>query len=98
MMDRTVTDIRFPKMPLFGVAALVTITIASIAVQRLSSAPTVSLVASLPVIETRLLSFEDAADGSVSVRDAGGRTQVAIAEPGTNGCLRGTLRGLMRSD
>ena len=97
MMDRTVTDIRFPKMPLFGVAALVTITIASIAVQRLSSAPTVSLVTSLPVIETRLLSFEDAADGSVIIRDANDNTQVAIAEPGTNGFLRGTLRGLMRT-
>ena len=97
MMDRTVTDIRFPKIPLFGVAALVVITIASIAVQRLSSAPSPSLITTLPVIETRLLTFEDAADGSVIIRDAKDHAQVAIAEPGTNGFLRGTLRGLMRT-
>ena len=41
--------------------------------------------------------FEDAADGSVIIRDASDHTQVAIAEPGTNGFLRGTLRGLMRT-
>ena len=97
MMDRTVTDIHFPKMPLFGVAALVVITIASVAVQRLTSLPAPSPVAALPVMETRLLTFEDATDGSVIIRDAKDHALVAIAEPGTNGFLRGTLRGLMRT-
>jgi len=97
MMDRTVTDIRFPKMPLFGVAALVVITIALVAAQRLLSLPATSPAASLPVIETRLLTFEDSSDGSVIIRDANDHALIAIAEPGTNGFLRGTLRGLMRT-
>lgn len=97
MMDRTVTDIRFPKMPLVGVAALVVITIASVAVQRLTSLPAASPVALLPVIETRLLTFEDSNDGRVIIRDAQDHSIIAIAEPGTNGFLRGTLRGLMRT-
>ena len=97
MMDRTVTDIRFPKMPLFGVAALVVITIGAVAVQRLSSLPTPSPVTSLPVVDSRLLRFEDATDGSVLIYDATTNARVAIAEPGTNGFLRGTLRGLMRT-
>ena len=97
MMDRTVTDIRFPKMPLFGVAALVVITIASVAVQRLTLLPAPSPVAAVAVIETRLLTFEDAADGSVIIRDAKDLALIAVAAPGTNGFLRGTLRGLMRT-
>ncbi len=97
MMDRTVTDIRFPKMPLFGVAALVVITIASVAVQRLTSLPAPSPVAAVAAIETRLLTFEDAADGSVIIRDAKDQALIAVAAPGTNGFLRGTLRGLMRT-
>ena len=97
MTDRTVTDIRFPKMPLFGVAALVVITIASVAVQRLTLLPAPSPVAAVAVIETRLLTFEDAADGSVIIRDAKDLALIAVAAPGTNGFLRGTLRGLMRT-
>lgn len=97
MMDRTATDIRFPKMPLFGVAALVVITIVSVAVQRLLSLPAPSPVTTLPVVETRLLTFEDSNDGSVMIRDAADHALIAIAAPGTNGFLRGTLRGLMRT-
>ncbi len=48
------------------------------------------------VMQSRLLRFEDAAQGRVAVIDAQSGATVAFAEPGTNGFLRGALRGLMR--
>lgn len=96
-MDQTATDIRFPKLPLFGAAAVALIAIGSVAAARLSTLPAPSPVAAVPVLESRSLSFEDASNGSVIVRDGKTGETVAIAAPGTNGFLRGTLRGLMRT-
>lgn len=42
------------------------------------------------------LFFEDRADGAVVVRDARNGTVVRELEPGTNGFIRATLRGLVR--
>jgi len=44
-----------------------------------------------------MLRFEDRADGAVIVIDDETGGVIATAEPGTNGFLRGTLRGLMRA-
>lgn len=49
-----------------------------------------------PVTESIALKFEDKADGSVLVtRHPDGR-DLAVLAPGTNGFIRGTLRGLVR--
>ncbi len=47
-------------------------------------------------VEVREFRFEDRPDGSIVVLDASGRQLVATVEPGTNGFLRGTMRGLAR--
>ena len=49
-----------------------------------------------PVVETLSVKFEDAADGSVIVSEAPSNRQIAVLAPGTNGFIRGTLRGLVR--
>jgi len=47
-------------------------------------------------VEERQLVFVDQEDGGVGVYDADSDELVAIMEPGTNGFLRATLRGLAR--
>ena len=92
----TATD-SFPRWPLFGAIALVFITMGSVAVARLSGVSAHVNVRTEAPIATRMLQFEDRKDGSVGIIDAVSKTDIAVALPGTNGFLRGTLRGLMRS-
>ena len=92
----TATD-SFPRLPLFGAIALVCITMGSVAVARLSGVSAHVNVRTEAPIATRMLQFEDRKDGSVGIIDAVSKTDIAVALPGTNGFLRGTLRGLMRS-
>ena len=47
-------------------------------------------------VETRSLRFEDMRNGSIQVTDARTGKVAASVEPGTNGFIRGTLRGLAR--
>jgi len=53
-------------------------------------------VADAAAVSVREFRFEDRADGSIAVLDASGRQLVDTVAPGTNGFLRGTLRGLAR--
>ena len=87
----------FPRLPLAGAIALVCITLGSVGVARLSGTSPHIVIRTDAPIETRLLRFEDRKDGSVGIIDDLTSAEVAIAAPGTNGFLRGTLRGLMRS-
>ena len=48
-------------------------------------------------VQTRHLLFQDRADGSIAVLDAGTTEPFEILAPQTNGFLRGTLRGLARA-
>jgi putative photosynthetic complex assembly protein len=48
------------------------------------------------IVDTRALWFADRPDGGIVVREAPGGALVAIVAPGTNGFLRGVLRGLAR--
>jgi hypothetical protein len=45
-------------------------------------------------VTERTLWFEDRSDGGVTVLDASNDQRIAIIEPGTNGFLRATVRGL----
>jgi putative photosynthetic complex assembly protein len=47
-------------------------------------------------VATREFRFEDRPDGSIVVLDASGTRLVETVPPGTNGFLRGTMRGLAR--
>ena len=95
-MEQTV-DIRFPRTPLYGAALLIAATIFVVAMGRISPAPALSYLVRTQVAESRTLRFEDAKDGSVRVFDASTNDIVSIAAPGTNGFLRGLLRGMMRA-
>ncbi|HEX7718596.1 MAG TPA: photosynthetic complex assembly protein PuhC, partial [Woeseiaceae bacterium] len=85
----------FPLPPLLGAAALVITSILLVAGTRLfddgaSSGPPPAIVVS------RDLFFEDLDDGSVAILEANDRLLIDVLEPGTNGFLRATLRGLAR--
>lgn len=85
---------RIPRPAIMGAAGLVIVTILAAAGARLTGMGTVEVPPSTAV-ESRELAFADAADGSVVVRDAAGEVLHVVA-PGTNGFLRGVLRGLAR--
>ncbi|HZX23477.1 MAG TPA: photosynthetic complex assembly protein PuhC [Woeseiaceae bacterium] len=85
---------RIPRPAILGALALVAVTILAAAGARLTGVGTVEVPPSAAV-DSRELAFADAADGSVVVRDAAGDV-LYVVEPGTNGFLRGVLRGLAR--
>ncbi len=47
-------------------------------------------------VETLLLEFEDLQDGGVAIRQSQTHRLLYKVEPGTNGFIRGTIRGLAR--
>jgi putative photosynthetic complex assembly protein len=85
----------FPRGALIGAALLVAFTVSSAAVARLSGLGTVQMPETASV-ESRPLRFQDMRDGSIQVTDARTGQGAASVEPGTNGFIRGTLRGLAR--
>jgi putative photosynthetic complex assembly protein len=88
-------DPLFPRGALIGAALLLAFTVTSAAISRISGLGTVQMPESAPV-EIRPLRFEDMRDGSIQVTDARTGQVAASVEPGTNGFIRGTLRGLAR--
>jgi putative photosynthetic complex assembly protein len=85
-----------PRLPLAWAFATVIAATALVAGARLVGFSPQQEIGSADILQSRLLRFEDAANGSVEIIDDPTGKIVAIAEPGTNGFLRGTLRGLMR--
>ncbi len=86
----------FPRGALIAAAALLGLSIVATAAVRL-----VRITAPSPVAAPRAapvasvdLAFADQTDGSVSVRDSHTGALVATLSPGTNGFVRGVLRGL----
>ena len=88
-------DRPFPRGALIGATAVVAVAILAALTARLGDVGVTRLTLSTP-IETRELRFIDRADGAVAVLD--GRTGAETDEfaPGTNGFVRGALRGLAR--
>ncbi|EWY39532.1 phosphonoacetaldehyde methylase [Skermanella stibiiresistens SB22] len=89
------TDPVFPRGALLGAAALLLFTVSSAAVARLSGLGTVQMPEAVSV-ESRQLRFADRADGAIEVTDARTGGTAAVVDPGTNGFVRGALRGLAR--
>jgi putative photosynthetic complex assembly protein len=84
-----------PKIPLYAAIGLVLATLALVAFVRLTGIGEVRTPQAAVTVE-RLLNFSDQADGSILVRDAASGLPIDTVAPGTNGFLRGTLRGLAR--
>jgi putative photosynthetic complex assembly protein len=87
----------FPRLPLMGVIALVCVAVVGVSAARLAGFQAAAPMFSEAPAESRLLRFEDRPDGGVGVIDAKTDQDIAVARPGTNGFLRGALRGLMRT-
>lgn len=84
----------FPRLPLFGAAALIAVTLAAIVAGRIAG-PGPAVDPGQPVA-ARELRFVDRADGGVAVHDARDGRVVATLEPGQDGFIRATMRGLAR--
>jgi putative photosynthetic complex assembly protein len=86
---------RFPRGALLGAAALVGVALVFTGLARVSGIGTTHAPEAAP-ITSRDLRFEDRIDGAVAVYDADNGNVVEVLSPGTNGFLRGVLRGLAR--
>jgi len=88
-------DRPFPRGALLGALALVGFALLAVVAARLAGFGETRMPAASPV-EARALHFHDRSDGAVAVRDAGSGRLVALLAPGTNGFVRGVMRGLAR--
>lgn len=88
-------DHQVPKGVLIGAALLLAFALAATAAARFSGLSRGDHAAAQSV-ESRLLHFDDRDDGAIVVRDAQNDDLAALVAPGTNGFVRGVLRGLAR--
>ena len=95
MVSESVGNRPFPRGALLGAAALVGFALLSATTARLTGVGTTQMPAAVAA-ESRELRFEDRADGSVAVYEAPDDELVDVLAPGTNGFVRGALRGLAR--
>ena len=84
-----------PRTPLLAVAGLLVATLLTVSTVRLTGVGAVH-VDDAATIASRDFRFEDRADGSIQVVDARDHRLLQTVAPGTNGFLRGTMRGLAR--
>ena len=95
MSQVLVSSSPFPRGPLLAAAALVISSLAAVTAVRLSGVGTAH-VPDAPVVAQRDLRFVDQVDGGVAIFDARTGQLAFTVAPGTNGFLRGTMRGLAR--
>lgn len=88
-------DISLPKPALVGALLLIAMTIAAAAWQHGRASDTADRLGTT-ALEQRQLNFVDRDDGAVVVVDVARAATVATLAPGTNGFVRGVLRGLVR--
>jgi len=93
--DRSLPPMRYPRAPLFALGGLVLASVMAVAAVRLTGVGAMH-VPDAPAVAVRELRFEDRADGSIVVLDAAGKQLIDTVAPGSNGFLRGTMRGLAR--
>src|SRR3712207_9393687 len=87
-------DHRVPRFALAGAAARIVVTLAATAAARVAGVSRVGFETGLAA-ESRLLHFEDRSDGAIVVVDDADGTS-SLVPAGTNGFLRGVLRGVAR--
>jgi putative photosynthetic complex assembly protein len=86
-----------PRAPIVAAAALVLVTLLTVAGARWAGLATNSSARTgEPVTAVVEAFFDDRDDGAVVVREAGSGRVLTVAEPGSGGFLRGTLRALVR--
>ncbi len=88
-------DQPFPRGTLLAASALVGVVILAAVAGRMTGIGVVTTPAQVAA-EARDLRFADRADGAVVVYEARSGAVVEVLAPGTNGFVRGVLRGLAR--
>lgn len=100
MIDATKTSSpasgTFPAPPMLGVAALIVFTLLAVLIGRGGDVGQVALPAA-EAVETVAFRAEDQADGSILLRKAEDHALITTIEPGRDGFMRGTLRGLAQA-
>jgi putative photosynthetic complex assembly protein len=94
-MVQTSQDRRFPRGALYGAGALVALSLLATGFARVSGIGTTQ-TPSANVVHTRELRFEDRPDGAVVVYESKTDRIVDVLAPGTNGFVRGVMRGFAR--
>lgn len=84
-----------PRAILLGAAGLIAFVVVSVTASRLTGFGHTGQLQATAVSSYELL-FLDRADGAIEVRDAASGNLVSVVESGSNGFMRGTLRGLAR--
>jgi putative photosynthetic complex assembly protein len=85
----------FPRAALIGAGVLITLSIGMAALGRLTNIGTTRMPVAA-VVQQRQVQFADQSDGGIAVFDTRAQQRIALLPPGTNGFLRGVLRGLVR--
>ncbi len=88
-------DTQFPKLPLYSAATLIGAAILLVLLSRATGVGELRTPQAAVTAE-RTLRFLDQPDGSITIEDAGDAHLIERVAPGSNGFLRGTLRGLGR--
>jgi putative photosynthetic complex assembly protein len=94
-MSKSNASRRFPLGALLGASALISFSLLATGLARFAGLRT-SYVPAAGIVESRELRFEDRTDGAVTVTEVGSERTVDVLAPGTNGFVRGVLRGLAR--
>jgi putative photosynthetic complex assembly protein len=94
-MNPSHANANVPQAPLIAAMALVVLTVVGTAAVRLTGMSP-SQAEDAPTVAERTLRFADRTDGSIAIHDARSGALVGTIEPGTQGFVRGTLRGLAR--
>lgn len=95
--DQPSSEPTFPRLPLITAAALVAFAVMIVAttqINKLGAARPADPGAS--IVAERDLRFEDKTDGSIAIIDTRSDSLIDTVAPGTNGFLRGALRGMAR--
>jgi putative photosynthetic complex assembly protein len=94
-MSESVDRPQIPRGVLLGAGAMIVVSLLLAFATRVSGIG-VTRLASVDAVATRMLRFEDRADGAVAVWDAQRNDVIEVLAPGTNGFVRGVMRGLAR--
>lgn len=85
-----------PRPALWAAAFLIMLTLGLAGASRMMRSQA-NAEASPPAREVVMVRFEDRPDGSLAVLEAESRRELSALPPGSNGFVRGVLRGMFRS-
>jgi len=95
-MSDTLVERPFPRGALFAAGVMIVLSLTAAIAARYGGIGTLQM-APAAAAQLRSVHFTDRSDGAVVVSDAANGRTVAVLAPGTNGFVRGVMRGLART-